>query len=445
MASAETAIFISHVNGDPDAEAVLKALVDEQHGLKHELGPDYDAYKLFWDREIRAAEDWRKNICWNLCACAGAVILVSKQAFEQNRPWVRHETFALTTIKNGARPELCIVPVYLQGVEPLFQTSKLFDVNDLQRYQAVRYPGDPGLDTLDKLVARIAECLAAKLPKRDTKPLTGLAAALLRGLKRLPSEALKAAANRLDSTADWSRDQAFLAKELAQAFVGADEVATLQAFRDLCEEAQDGLYLRPKHDVALTLGAMRLQEEHALPIMAEAVTPGDAGCGRALLLAHSDPNIVDLYLTRAARTHPHQWNLLRVDPVLEFGQSQDLKNCVSGLIAKKLGKAAGNNPEDQLKLAKATIPKLRKAGTPVLVNITYQLDADPVALFSTIRDISLDLMLLFSASPDTVLDLPSTSPVLALSGGPVHTDLSGTLNAMRIYIENTTPAEETPE
>ena len=47
MTLAETSIFISHVNGDPDAEAVLNALAEGQHGLKQKLGPDYDAYKLF--------------------------------------------------------------------------------------------------------------------------------------------------------------------------------------------------------------------------------------------------------------------------------------------------------------------------------------------------------------------------------------------------------------
>lgn len=100
-------IFISHSNVARGVEPVFDALIDEKQGLRSKLGDEYAAYELFWDRQIEAAADWRACICEKLCVCAAAVILLSKEAFEPERWWVRFETFFLTTLKSGSR-QICV-------------------------------------------------------------------------------------------------------------------------------------------------------------------------------------------------------------------------------------------------------------------------------------------------------------------------------------------------
>lgn len=46
MTEARKVIFINHVNDDPDAEQVLRALTDDANGLKEQLKPTHDAYDL---------------------------------------------------------------------------------------------------------------------------------------------------------------------------------------------------------------------------------------------------------------------------------------------------------------------------------------------------------------------------------------------------------------
>lgn len=435
-------IFISHSNVARGVEPVFDALIDEKQGLRSKLGDEYAAYELFWDRQIEAAADWRACICEKLCVCAAAVILLSKEAFEPERWWVRFETFFLTTLKSGSRQDLCIVPVYLGDAEPLLATSKAFDANDLRRYQAIRFPGDARLKQPDDVVAAIAEALRKALP--GLSQLSGLLEVLSDGLKSFPPAGLAAAAKRLDphpATA-WSSDHGVLADQLAQRFAGADEATMLQAFGDLCDKARDRLYLSEKQHVAATLATLRLREEHAMPMAIEAALPAEAGCRHALLLAQADAGMLDLYIARAAGKQPHPWTVLSVDPTLEFGQADDLKANVSRIVAAHLGKEAGADFDEQLKLAKDTIPKMRKAGWPALVTMKYASQADPVRAMQVVRDIDPELLLLFAASPDAPNLAPDAS-ILPLSGVEDHKDLRGTLNAMRHFAKKTTPDRDT--
>lgn len=439
-------IFISHVNGDPDAEPVLQALVDEQQGLKHELGPDYQGYELFWDRQMQAATDWRERICNRLCVCAAAVILVSRTALEVGRPWVAFETFFLTTTKNGARDDLCIVPVYLDSVEPLLATSKAFDANDLRRYTPIRFPGDARSPT--ELVSRVAAILRSTLPKRGTTCLTGLVKVLARGLAKFPDAALVVAADRLDPNRSWSRDREVIVDYVARGFNEADEASMLQAFGDLCDESRERRYLAAKHEVAVTLAALRLQEDHAIPVAIEAALPEEAGCAHALLLSdrypEMAPNIADLYIARAVGKQPHPWRVLDVEPVLENGRKLDLKESASRIVELSLGKEAGTDRQRQLKLAQDTIYKRRKAGRPALIRMAYPSDSDPAEAFQTIRSISPALLLLFSASPETAPKEVPPGAVLSLSGLEDHDQICAVLNTMRGIAEETTPQEEAP-
>ena len=443
MVAPSTSIFISHSNVAPGAEPVFDALIDEKQGLRSKLGDNYAGYELFWDRQIEAAADWRASICQKLCICAAAVILLSKEAFEAERWWVRFETFFLTTLKSGSRQDLCIVPVYLGDVEPLLKTSKAFDANDLRRYQAIRFPGDAGLKQADDVVAAIAKVLKNALPKGRVSRLSGLVKVLSGALKKLPHAALAAAADRLDPDRGeaWSQDQQAFADQLAERFAGADEATLLQAFGDLCDEARDRGYRNAKHHVASTLATLRLKEEHAMPMAIEAALPAEAGCRHALLLSHADPSMVDLYIARAAGKDPHPWTVLPVNPVLEHGHSEDLKTNVSRIVAAKLGLRAGADFEKQLKLAKDTIPKMRKAGRPALVMMDYASRSDPVQTLRTVRDVDAELLLLLSASPEAP-DLAPDVSILRLSGVEDHNDLSGTLNTMRLIADQTTPGEE---
>jgi hypothetical protein len=174
VASSSTSIFISHVNGDPDAEEVLRALVD---GLKQALTPSHDAYEIVYDREIVVGKEWLTAIYNWLLDCPASIILVSKAAFDPGKPWVSNEAFFLT-VDQTRRRDLCIIPVLLQGVEPLLASSPIFKPSRLAAIQALRYLHASGGITLEALVSAIADRLKQELPPYGAKPLVGLAAAL---------------------------------------------------------------------------------------------------------------------------------------------------------------------------------------------------------------------------------------------------------------------------
>jgi len=118
MVSPRTSIFVSHVNGDPDAEPVLQALIDK---LRQELAPTHDAYEIAYDREIIAGTEWRSTIYTWLVDCAAAIFLISKGAFDPQKPWVRRR-------RAGSQGQLPLEPLEGEQQLPLLDADQVADL-----------------------------------------------------------------------------------------------------------------------------------------------------------------------------------------------------------------------------------------------------------------------------------------------------------------------------
>jgi hypothetical protein len=392
VTSSDTSIFISHINGDPDADEVVKALVS---GLKQKLGPSHDAYEIVYDRDIAVGAEWRRTIYDWLCDCRAAIIMVTQAAFDPVRPWVSHEAFFLT-VSQLRRSDLCIVPVLLKGVESLLRTPQsIFDPSRLAAIQAQRYPDPPGVTRIDELVTKIAERLKRGLPAKGETPLIGLAKELRDRLSELPKPAQQAAAATLDPTSDYID-----AAHLAEQFLAAnDSIKVDDAFYALCHNARQSEFLEAKEAIAHILAAQHVNEDDAKPIAIEAALPHAAGFGRALLLDSEDVDIIDLYLTRVTRRVPHAWVLTDGPDVLEYGHLDDLRKGVRKIITQKFGANVGRSEALQLTRANAVVAHKRKAGFPVLLKLKYPEDHDPTQTFHAVRDVCPELMVIYTTPP----------------------------------------------
>jgi hypothetical protein len=425
-------IFISHVNGDPDAEPVLKALVE---GLKKHLVETHQCYELQYDREIVAGANWRNTIYQWLHGCAGAIVLVSQQAFKPDKPWVSHEATALTIIQTFRR-DLCIIPVHLQGAERLMASQETFKPGRLNEIQAFRFPDPSRFATLEEFVSSLAERLKQELPRCGNKSLVGLGRVLQEALSEFPDSARKSAAGVFD-VVDASGDAAWL----AQRFLAADEVKVQQAFFALCNRAPDARFLDKKRVIANVLGAQKVQEEHAKLLAVEAAIPTGSGCGRALLLESEDLDVVDLYLTRAAQRSPHGWDITYASDVLEFGQLDDLKRNVRKILTDKFGKAAGRSEDIQLRRGTAVVRALRRSGFPVLLRLDYCAYSEPAAAFRAVQEVCPELMVLYTATSGAKLSADPAVQIMPLGAGG-YDDVIGPYGALIAHCRNTARNEE---
>jgi hypothetical protein len=391
-------IFISHANDDPHTEPVLQALVA---GLKRALGPTHDAYDIAYDREIAVGRNWREEIYTWLYDCPVAIVLLSKKAVEKN--WLPFEASYLS-VRQIHQKELCLIPVYLDGVD--IRALESLETGVFRDIQGFQYPSNKFL-TVDDLVTEIADRIKKETPPRGRKNLVGLAATLCEKLSAFPESARKAAAVFLDGSG-YTNDE-----RLTELLVATDELMAARAFCDhLCENAQDESLLALKREIAHIIGALPLSEEDAKPIAVEAAKPSGAP-GRALLLDSDDREIIDFYLTRAARRFPHRWDLTETPSVLEHGQLDDLDKTVRRIVAAKFGNQAGRSEDRQFKLGTDKIRYKRRLGHPVVLKLDYSAEHDPVSAFKTIRNICPELMVLYAspgAKPADHPDLCIISP-----------------------------------
>jgi hypothetical protein len=433
-------IFISHVNGDPDAEEVLQALVGELNG---HLAPTHDAYEIAYDRKILVGEAWRAAIYGWLVTCPAAVLIISKQAFDPEKPWVSHEATCLTALKahrEACRQNLLIIPVVLEGAEALLSSKSAFKPSLITEVTRLRFPDpDKPLATVSDLVKAIAERIKDALPPCGAEQPAGLAAVLRDKLSELPEAAQRAAAGILDAG-----NNAVSPAALAEQLLRAGAVKAVHAFHALCGKARDRRFLPLKQDIAHILGAQGVGEEDAQQILVEAAIPAAAGCGRALLLDCEDPDIIELYLTRASRRSPHDWDVTVSPTVLEYGRLDDLKLGLGAILRGKFGRSAGRSETLQLVRAKAAVASKRESGFPVLLILDYPAEDDPDATFRTIRDVCPDLMVLYTVSPEIPIDPPASASVCQLT--PLGLDgygrVIGLYENLRQHCLSSTPQEE---
>jgi hypothetical protein len=275
LVSPDQSIFVSHVNGDPDAEVVLEAL---KQYLRFNLAPTHGNYEIFYDREITAGSEWWPTIWHRLRHCPAAIILISEQALDPCKPWVSHECTFLRVYQNW-RPELCIIPVLLAGSEGLLQTSEAFKPSKIWEIQALRFPISDTCATVEQLVAAIAELLKRKLPPDNQRHLTGLAAPLAAKSAKFPKSTLGAIADAAGFRNPNGDCNAVL---LAVHLLGTNETDQLRGFGKLCSEVPHEIQL--KKELAAILGSQSVSDEVIAPIAIEAATAVGSALGRAFVI-----------------------------------------------------------------------------------------------------------------------------------------------------------------
>jgi hypothetical protein len=115
---------------------------------------------------------------------------------------------------------------------------------------------------------------------------------------------------------------------------------------------------------------------------------------------------------------------------MEFGYKEDLKRQIKRLIEDKFARTGG-----ELKLEKArNIIRLRRlSGSPVLVELDYPVEHDPVEALQSIREMCKELMVIYTTSPEDVsiepveYELIQKLPPLGREGYLKLTGVYGTL------------------
>lgn len=433
-------IFISHVNGDPIADQLVNAL---KNGLIAALGEGYDGYEIKVDQGIPGGKEWWEKICKWMWRCAAAVILISPRALGPDKPWVSHESTILANYKRGPRKELGIIPICLMRDETKVKQAKCFEPSEIWRYNIRRFEemDKPGI--IDEIVSCVASDLRAHLQEYSKERLVGLADALRQNLEKFPEEALRAAAACLDPGAVPIGNKDQQAKQVAKRLIEADDVDAARAFKALCNAACVKTLNREKENVALALVSERIREEFGRPIALHAADTTGAGDARSLYVESSNDNIIDLYLTRAARNSPHGWTVENLDTVLENGQAADAVDKVK-MHFSKYSVGAGSSENEKVRQLRNLMKFARKAGTPFVSRISYPGDTVCGEVARSIKNFCEHLMVLYCATGENTTCDDEKAPILRIGGAEYHDDLMGFIAALKLEIQRTTPQEEAP-
>lgn len=283
------AIFISHSAKDPPAKALLAALEKKLSDLGFDVQIDRT--------RLQAGQCWRQELHTWMAGCHGAVVLFSKNAYEDSE-WVLKEATILSWRK-ALDPDFELIPVLLPPVDGTWLSKGDYEPLALGEIQGVDGSNKA------KAVAKVAARLAPLLATASSTPLDEVLRFLAEALRPVKATTLKAIAAKLGKPIQWdpARDTAeqfareILHVELArvkdvmlelQPFVSADALRIVNAVAPFCI---DPIVAAPVARVAL--------RDPAAP-------PRDA-----VALNASDPDIGDLHIQRA-RQRLLQWVVIPV-------------------------------------------------------------------------------------------------------------------------------------
>jgi len=368
---AKKEIFISHVNGDEEAEKVLKALDDR---LRETLGPGFEDYKVVYDtKEVRAGAAWRKQIKSWIDECHAAVVLISEGMFKAHKPWVRYE-FALLSSR-WEKGGLGLVPVLVGNVAKKYKSDaviKAFNLGEVQTYtcpdvsdlavaEAVRKIAD-GLRA-GGLASRPPPGLAASLA-RIFELHPGLADAVVYALERRRSSPGQLAQELIDHN---DHDEIFRAYEAMLAYLKT--AATTSTDRGALAEMLHKLLAAsfvPDEAAKSFAGEMAKAPEIARPIVIEST---------------SDP-VSELYVVRAAGKFPHNWRLLDVVLVQELNTLDQFAADIEGALIKTFAVPSGTSA-DRAREAQEDVREMRRHGRPAVLRIDLPDECDSAAVRRT--------------------------------------------------------------
>lgn len=195
-------LFISHTSKTASADTRLERL---RAAL---AAQDFD---VIVDRhQLRAGDEWRREIYTWLGLCEVAVVLIAPRALDPANPWVSREATILMW-RRALDPSFIVVPVLVDGVELADLEDGPFRdllLNELQGEIVTA-------DHTDEWIVRLAGQLAEKARACTPAPLAALARPVAQQLSGVPGDVLREAADMIAVELGPWKPQADMALELA--------------------------------------------------------------------------------------------------------------------------------------------------------------------------------------------------------------------------------------
>ena len=141
---AETRVFISHKNGDQNADLFLDQLVEQL-----DLG-QFDALVDF--KQLEAGQEWRDEIYSWVGLCHATVILLSPAALES--VWVSREA-SLLLWRRTLEPGFLVIPVLCGGLLPEQCNTGLFEDLHLHQIESLQLDAVNSEEILNKVIDRL--------------------------------------------------------------------------------------------------------------------------------------------------------------------------------------------------------------------------------------------------------------------------------------------------
>ncbi|TDH59801.1 toll/interleukin-1 receptor domain-containing protein [Dankookia rubra] len=305
-------VFVSHVNGDPDTDAVLPSLCDALRAAGLDVLVDTE--------RLRPGASWRQEIYGWLGLCHAAIVLVSRAALEDPaKIWVTREA-TLLVWRRALDPMLRIVPVLLGDVQPgELAGGRLADLL-LNETQCARAGSDLG-----SLARAVANGLAAA-----PTPLEQLAEALAHRLGAVPVAVVEAAAGIVGIDLGPWRPEANPRHALMLGLLCApfeDAACALEYIADHADTTARGSLV----EVAVVLGANWVEPEAARWLAAQDPS------GRAAVLNASTQFAAECYVQRACgRPPPGRWPVVPLTAVTGEETAAELRAEVEAALERVL-------------------------------------------------------------------------------------------------------------
>ena len=272
------AIFISHSAKEPASLALLDAL----EGALTALG-----FEVLLDRtRLQAGQLWRQEIHTWMSRCHGAVILFSKNAYDDS-DWVLKEATILSW-RLALDPQFTLVPVLFPPVEGPWLSKGRYEPLALGEVQAIdsRIAGD----VVSRILARLTPLLRA-CPQTPLDDVLFDIAALLRGVA---PAALQSIAVKLGKTIPWD-PAADTADQFAREILHVD----LARVKDVMLELQPSIGIDAAVKIVEYVAPYCIDPMIAAPVARVALRDPATPPRDAVALNATDADVGNLHIQRA--------------------------------------------------------------------------------------------------------------------------------------------------
>jgi hypothetical protein len=336
-------VFISHSAKKPAAAALLAEL---EQGLKDR---DWD---VFVDRQrITAGMRWRDQLHTALAVADAAVILFSKEAYEDSE-WVLKEA-TIFGWRRALDPSFRVVPVIFPEVTPPMLSQGRFETIQLGEIQPVKASDA-------NVVAQVHQALG---PQKITNPLQRVQDAIAFRFRQIDAATLKLAAEKLGTRLAWSPSLS-LHDQFARDLFHADLTLVNAALSDLA------VYMSPDDlRIVINLLAPFTANPLAVAPIPRVALAKEAGQRPAVAL-NSKLEQTGRHYVQRARCHTDQWTVI----TLTNAGGHDFVGSLSDELLNAFDD--GSDPDFSADDIPAELERRQKNGDPVFVLLHGPVETD---------------------------------------------------------------------